>query len=390
MIHIKYGILKFVHAIFNINKAIRHAAYRVIFNPFTSGNSKRPVNYLPAARSLKEKLKKEKLSYKEQVIGAKTDNIQFKLRNADQVKYFQGVGVNQGLGRDPLVTVHELAYMLPGYVRSISTYPDVVVCFGMLVIMNVLQRCPECLLISYDTTFNLGDFYLSVLVVKLNLFNEQPCMPVAFMLHDRKFQAVHETFFEQLKQRLSLLTNVVIVTDGESGLGNAIEKIMSDWRVATCSVHIQTDVEVWLKRNGANQPEIFVYKSHLQELLKCENEGELKTKLETLKSTWSLAFASYYESHLSKRVLRSYVGHLRSLGLKCTSITTNMSESLNAVIKRFQDWTEAPLDAMVLALYRLQLFYLAEIQKSTRGFGPYTLGPRAPDAGLCQMTECIK
>jgi len=40
---------------------------------------------------------------------------------------------------------------------------------------------------SYDTTFNVGEYYLSTLVVKLPIFEEEPSFPVAFGLDERKF-----------------------------------------------------------------------------------------------------------------------------------------------------------------------------------------------------------
>ena len=39
----------------------------------------------------------------------------------------------------------------------------------------------------------------------------------------------------------------------------------------------------------------------------------------------------------------------------CSSITNNMSEGLNRVVKEFQSWKEAPLDTIVFALYQLQV-----------------------------------
>ena len=49
---------------------------------------------------------------------------------------------------------------------------------------NVIQLRDEGLLLSYDTTFNLGEVYVSPLVAGL------------FLIHERKLSETHEHFFE--------------------------------------------------------------------------------------------------------------------------------------------------------------------------------------------------
>ena len=60
--------------------------------------------------------------------------------------------------------------------------------------LNVLLDTKSGTLLGYDTTFKHGDFYVSVLVFRHAMFNESPVIPVAFPIHDRKFQKVHERF----------------------------------------------------------------------------------------------------------------------------------------------------------------------------------------------------
>ena len=48
----------------------------------------------------------------------------------------------------------------------------------------------QCL--SYDTTFQLGDFYVLALFFRHIIFRENPCMPALFLIHERKFQQHHE------------------------------------------------------------------------------------------------------------------------------------------------------------------------------------------------------
>ena len=56
-------------------------------------------------------------------------------------------------------------------------------------------------------------------------------------------------------------------------------------------------------------------------------------------------------------------------------MTSNQSESFNAVLKRLHSWKQVPLDAIVLSLYHLQTFYLNEVERGFAGIGSFTLVP---------------
>ena len=342
----------------------------VFFVTVLKGNSKKSINFIGAAPSLKIKLREDtsNASFKDLVINCCDEDEQFKPRSSKQVAYFRK---GRNIGSDGLVTLHEIAYMVPQYVWSIRTFPDLVVCFGLPISVKWMMQCSNVIL-SYDTTFNLGDFYLSVLTIQLSAMQELPSIPVAFALHERKFQSVHKEFCENLKRQIRNVNNATVVTDGEVALAAAFQEVFPSWSVVGCWNHILSDIEIWLKKHNGQQQDIIIYKSHVRELLQSRNDGELATKLTTLRQTWSESFCSYYDSHIHDRITESYTGHLHDIGLTVDSITTNMSESLNAVIKRFQQWKELPPDQCLLSLYRLQIFYNVQIQRSFTGFGPYT------------------
>lgn len=320
--------------------------------------------------------------FKKLLVNSSNDSHQFQPRNGRQVQYYKSIAVpGRKIGADTIVTLHELAYAIPDYIWSIRTYPDLVVCFGLLPLVNLINSGMFTLL-SYDTTFNLGDFYLSVLVLKLSAFKESPSIPVAFMIHDRKFTAVHTEFCEQLGLKLkskskSKSTDVTLVTDGEAAIVAAIKSCLPHWQLVSCWNHISSDIEMWLKRHGGTGSDILVYKSTVRELLTCTSSAELSSKLSTVKQTWSEAFITYYDEVLANKITTSYIGYLRSLGLQVDSMTTNMSESLNFVIKDFQGWKENTADICLFSMYQLQLFYMKQISRSRDGFGPYTLASAA-------------
>ncbi len=273
-------------------------------------------------------------NYIDLVVETKDDPAHYQPRNRQQVKYFHGQG-NRKMSKDSFTALHEVAYMLPGFVWLIQTFPDLMVCCGQQDAIDYMQLNREPILLSYDTTFNLGNFYLSVLIMQCSFLSETPLLPLAFILHDRKFESVHSTFFSLLLQKLPL-KKCIIVTDGEAGITRAIVNTMSNWTLVSCSNHILRDAEFWLKKHAANSADLAVYKNNVRELLQCSTAIGLQLKLQTLRNSWSAAFAAYYDAHLKRRVEIGYGGYLNDCGLDDSSITNNMSESFNAVIKRYQ------------------------------------------------------
>ena len=69
------------------------------------------------------------------------------------------------ISHDEIFNIHELAYDMPGYIHKIITFPDLVCVCGMT---ELLEECDRVLfvgsdqqIVSYDTTFQLGDFYVT-------------------------------------------------------------------------------------------------------------------------------------------------------------------------------------------------------------------------------------
>ena len=94
------------------------------------------------------------------------------------------------ISRDSLYNLHEIAYDLTNLVWKIVTFPDLVCICGLDELTEdankLLMLSSTFQLLSYDTTFQLGDFYVSPLIVRHSIFDQKPCVPLAFMIHGRK------------------------------------------------------------------------------------------------------------------------------------------------------------------------------------------------------------
>ena len=124
----------------------------------------------------------------------------------------------------------------------------------------LLLDSPSSQLLSYDTTFQLGDFYISVLCFRHTLFKEAPVIPAAFLLHERKFQEHHKEFFSICHKLVPLLkkTTKPFVTNEERAIVNAISETLPDVPQLRCWNHIFRDIRRWLSSHGAPSEDISV------------------------------------------------------------------------------------------------------------------------------------
>ena len=85
-------------------------------------------------------------------------------------------------------------------------------------------------LFSYDTTFKLGDTYVSALLMRHTLFKGAPIVPVCFLLHERKYESAHEELMKYVATKCPTLANsgnetkIPIVTDEEHTICLSIDK----------------------------------------------------------------------------------------------------------------------------------------------------------------------
>jgi hypothetical protein len=278
------------------------------------------------------------------------------------------------LGQDSLYNLHALSYEVGGFVRQITTYPDLEVVFGMEELLEDMKvelqlQAPRQVL-SYDTTFQLGNFYLSFALYRATRFKGEPCVPALFLLHERKFASTHMTFFRHLKEVIPRKCRVGIVTDRERAITTAISAEVPTLHQVFCWNHIYADVRNWLLKHGAPISDISIITSHLRTLFNQPSQQDYEEKLSEMSGVWDDLFREYYLQHIHKEV-DTGIGRwrLEQLGLYTadSGVTTNLSESLNKVIKALQGWKEAPVDAMMTALYQLQQYFINEIQRGLAG-----------------------
>ena len=290
--------------------------------PFPHGNSKSGHIYLKTCPSVLKTLQKQQQSpsvvYKNAVANATcSPALQPVLvaRNSKQIQNLQ-MKMRQKfrLTHDALYNLHELAYDLDGFVLKISTYPDlVVVCAmkSMVVAMEgVLQSRATSQLLSYDTTFQLGDFYVSTLLFRNTFFTSCPVMPAFFLIHERKFKSVHSEFMKIVGEMVPSLCigseKIPLVSDCEEGICQAVDLHLPNVVRLRCWNHLLNAAKRWLHSHGAQAREVSFYISCVRELLHQCAEKEYTSCLQKLQVQWSRAFVDYYMENIHCEV--SFVG----------------------------------------------------------------------------------
>ena len=218
-------------------------------------NSKTFTQTCPSYLKTSEELVKTKVAnmvYKKEIAAMNWEpsavlvctpyNIQ-QLRNL-RFKHFNQTRISQ----DALYNLHEIAYDIPGFIWKISTFPDLVCICGLQEIVDELNRVlvldPSSQLLSYDTTFKLGDFYVSPWIFRHTLFKETPCIPAMFLIHEHKFAKTHQEMFKECAKRILSLrkVNCPVVTAKESAIVNAIKSELTAVGILHCWNHIFKDI----------------------------------------------------------------------------------------------------------------------------------------------------
>ena len=330
-------------------------------------------------------------------------------RNSTQVENVRRkILRRQRISHDALYNLHELAVDMPSFIHSIKTYPDMVCICGEKSMLNELDRVllldsPSCQLLSYDTTFQLGDFYISVLSFRHTLFTKSPVMPAAFLIHERKLHTYHKEFFDVCTKLSTSLKNTTfpIVTDEEKAFVSAIAAILPKAPHLRCWNHILRDIRRWLHGHGATSTDTSVYIMDVLNLFHQPKQEAYKEKLEEMTAKWSSPFYEYYMDQIEPDISSVARWAIEPMGVynPYSGVTNNQAEGLNYLLKQLQQWHEAPVDCMLLSMQHLQSYYLTEIARGQNGMGNYHLHPQfsqitntipLPTSPLCSPEEIVQ
>ena len=195
-------------------------------------------------------------------------------------------------------------YEEDGFIREIITFPDLICVVGSTYRLNEAKRLinEKNIVLSYDTTFSVGQCYISPLLFKHTDYIEEPVMAVLFLIHERKLTSNHSCLFRVMHEHCGNLQDIPCLIDMELGIRNAITQ-ETKLKIVGCWRHLRKDIEAWVGKHGGAATDKNVYVDNVYDLLRSENEANYLDSLAEKKKIWSKAFVEYYDQHISKRIL---------------------------------------------------------------------------------------
>nr|XP_033773412.1 tyrosine--tRNA ligase, mitochondrial isoform X1 [Geotrypetes seraphini]XP_033773422.1 tyrosine--tRNA ligase, mitochondrial isoform X1 [Geotrypetes seraphini]XP_033773431.1 tyrosine--tRNA ligase, mitochondrial isoform X1 [Geotrypetes seraphini]XP_033773440.1 tyrosine--tRNA ligase, mitochondrial isoform X1 [Geotrypetes seraphini]XP_033773444.1 tyrosine--tRNA ligase, mitochondrial isoform X1 [Geotrypetes seraphini]XP_033773450.1 tyrosine--tRNA ligase, mitochondrial isoform X1 [Geotrypetes sera len=283
---------------------------------------------------------------------------------------------------DDLNSAEEHSFLLDDFVWLYSLLPEVVVMAGHREMCKIFEDLASQtndipVLMSYDTTFKLGDYYISTLVFLHGFFKESPIVPLAFMLHKAKKELNHWLFFIMILRHCpKLCTERIVIASHEETAIQSIDQVFPTAKRVICWNHIRQHINVWVTEQGGSMDEIEFYMTSVADLLWSDSKECFEEKLREQQGKWSQPFVQYFQSNL----LNSIVQYAGAWVLKeylvsepGNGIMTNISESFNVVLKRLVEWQEMPMETLVISLYYLQNYYIRELLRGQCHLGNYHL-----------------
>ncbi|XP_072554277.1 uncharacterized protein [Paramormyrops kingsleyae] len=258
-------------------------------------------------------------------------------------------------------------------VSVVAVLPEMIAEFRHMMANTEHPHVPH--VIHYDTTFNLGNFYVSPLLYRHASFTECPVIPLAFLLHQNRTEKTHSAFFSELANILPELNShqFVICTDRETAIDNAITRTLPKFYRVNCWNHLLRNVRYQIQKLSGQKDDEEVYVENIRHILQSQTEKEWNYNLKWYSMIWSLAFEEYFRVNLEADVKRSATFALRNLGLMLSEITENASESFNNTLKQMVEWKEVLLEKMVFSLFHLQIYYVNEIMRGQCNVGSFHL-----------------
>ena len=150
-------------------------------------------------------------------------------------------------------------------------------------------------LLSYDTTFTMGGFNVSILIFRHTFFLKNPCNQALFLIHEKKYEESHKKLFHILDKlvKFSCGEKIACLTNGKRGTVNSVQLV--DVR---CWNHVFNDIRGFATKNGGRKEEPKVHKNDTKTILKAKDEQDSTTTFLRVSRKWSELFTDYYLKHI--------------------------------------------------------------------------------------------
>jgi len=174
---------------------------------------------------------------------------------------------------------------------------------------NLLEKN---ILLTYYTTFNLGDFYVTTVVVQMGQFQECRNMPIAFKLHERKYKKSQTVLCSHTKDDTSQCehTTVSYLHRRDGGCANAPRKHFLQWNILSCCNRIVRNIMNWSKNMVVQRRDHCVQKK-IKDILNPETDEEYTMTVHSHRPIWSKTFSEHLAATKDIQTASGWHGHGR-------------------------------------------------------------------------------
>ena len=301
------------------------------------------------------------------------------------------------------------------FIRDVKAAPEpMAVCYADWQINDLERFCTnpdEFSILTVDTTFNLGDFYVTPTCYKHLLLEDirsgdSPLIPGPILVHQQMKFASFNYFASTLIDGNKKLRHIqAFGTDGDANLSEAFSHNFPYAHSLRCFIHFERNLQEKLRELGipAKVANEFVCdvmgnrqgSTYEAGLVDCMTISDFDQTFARLEKIWNLRekpfssvsgprFYQYFKQYKADAVRFNMLRGIREaagLGSPPSIFTTNMSESLNKIIKQHVQFKASQWPEFNRSLRSLVEVKREEIIRALSGRGLYRL--RAQYAHLC-------
>ncbi len=344
-------------------------------------------------------------------------------RDQQQIKNFRRSGTSSK-GDNALHAVMMACKLAQGkddaFIRDVKAAPEpMAVCYADWQLGDLERFCTnptEFTILSADTTFNLGDFYVTPLSYKHLMLEdvrsgEPPVLPGPMLVHQQMKFASFNYLASCLIDGNKKLRNVqAFGTDGDINLSEALGHNFPFALSLRCFIHFERNLhsklhDLCIPKKVADEFVRDVFGSRegntFQEgLVDCKTVSEFDLSLARLESVWNARekpfcghsaprFFHYFKEHKADAVRYCMLKSVREaagLGSPPSIYTTNASESMNQVFKRHVHSKPSQWPEFNDSIQRLVLAKREEVIRALSGRGLFRLRSQYSHLGVDYVT----
>jgi hypothetical protein len=305
------------------------------------------------------------------------------------------------------------------FVRDVKAAPEpMAVCYSDWQILDIKRFCTdpdEFTVMCADTTYNLGDFYVTPLSYKHIMLEDirtgkPPVLPGPVLVHQQmKFTSFNYFASSLIDADKSLRYVQAFGTDGDTNLSDALSHCFPFATVLRCFIHFERNMydklrELNIPKKVADEfvRDVMGFRiddTYQKGLVDCASVSEFDQQLARLEIVWNERekpfsgasdprFYHYFKQYKADAVRYNMLTGVREaagLGSPPSIFTTNMSESLNYIIKQHVQYKSSEWPEFNSNLKRLVDAKREEVIRALSGRGQYRLQPQYSHLGVDEL-----